>query len=225
MLVYAHRGSSKLHPENTLEAFRAAMVEGADGIETDLRLTLDGRIILHHDESVFGLKIKDHTLAALRRAGGANGGGITLLAELLDLARGKILLNLEIKDPATVPLLPTLLRPEDTPLVTSFHVEAYRLAREHLPALQAGLVFSRFGEAETELVAAEKPDVVCLKARLLSPEAHAFCRERQAKLLLWVVNGPAKARKLDALGLDGVFTDLPGKIVRALKFRKGSDVA
>lgn len=217
MLVYAHRGSSKLHPENTLEAFRAAIEEGAHGIETDLRLTSDGEVILHHDESVFGLKIKEHSLAGLRLGGGARGGEIVLLAELLALARGKTSLNLEIKDPATVPLLPGLLRPEDSPLITSFHVEAYRLAREHLPHLRAGLVFSRFGDAEKKIVAEEKPDVVCLKVRLMSPEALAFCRAQSAKLLLWVVNGTAKARKLEALGLDGIFTDVPGKIARAIK--------
>ncbi|MBE0618231.1 MAG: glycerophosphodiester phosphodiesterase, partial [Proteobacteria bacterium] len=52
MEVFAHRGSSEEHPENTLEAFSAALREGATGIETDLRLTRDGVIVLLHDENL-----------------------------------------------------------------------------------------------------------------------------------------------------------------------------
>ncbi|MDE1170986.1 MAG: glycerophosphodiester phosphodiesterase family protein [Verrucomicrobium sp.] len=47
--VIAHRGSSNEHPENTLPAFRAAFAEGADGIEMDIHMSADGKLIVHHD--------------------------------------------------------------------------------------------------------------------------------------------------------------------------------
>ena len=47
--VIAHRGASATHPENTLEAFRAAAEQGADGIELDVRLSADGVLVVHHD--------------------------------------------------------------------------------------------------------------------------------------------------------------------------------
>ena len=47
--VIAHRGASRLAPENTTVAFRTAVSVGADGIELDARRTADGVIVVHHD--------------------------------------------------------------------------------------------------------------------------------------------------------------------------------
>src|SRR5688572_661055 len=52
-LVIAHRGGAKESTENTIEAFQRAGRIGADGIETDLRLTRDGVVVIYHDE-IFG---------------------------------------------------------------------------------------------------------------------------------------------------------------------------
>jgi glycerophosphoryl diester phosphodiesterase len=48
--VVGHRGDSAHNPENTLISFQRAIEKGAAGIETDLRLTADGHIVLIHDE-------------------------------------------------------------------------------------------------------------------------------------------------------------------------------
>jgi glycerophosphoryl diester phosphodiesterase len=48
-LVFAHRGSSAALPEHTLAAYQRAIVEGADGLECDVRLTRDGHLICVHD--------------------------------------------------------------------------------------------------------------------------------------------------------------------------------
>lgn len=70
--VAAHRGFSEKYPENTMEAFRAAVALGVDQIETDVRITKDGQLVLHHDATVdrttdgTGL-VKDFTLAELKQ--------------------------------------------------------------------------------------------------------------------------------------------------------------
>lgn len=51
-LIFAHRGSAGTHPENTMEAFKAAEDFGADGIELDVHLTSDGQIVVIHDETL-----------------------------------------------------------------------------------------------------------------------------------------------------------------------------
>lgn len=69
--VAAHRGFSEKYPENTMEAFKAAVELGVDQIETDVRITADGELVLHHDAAVdrttngTGL-VKDFTLAQLK---------------------------------------------------------------------------------------------------------------------------------------------------------------
>jgi glycerophosphoryl diester phosphodiesterase len=51
-LVVGHRGASALAPENTLAAFEAALRAGADMIELDIAVTVDGEIVVIHDDDV-----------------------------------------------------------------------------------------------------------------------------------------------------------------------------
>ena len=51
-LIYAHRGASAIHPENTLRAFRHALAIGVDGIELDVHATADGIPVVIHDRDV-----------------------------------------------------------------------------------------------------------------------------------------------------------------------------
>jgi glycerophosphoryl diester phosphodiesterase len=51
-IVYAHRGGSKLRPENTLLAFEHGLSLGADGLEFDVHLSRDGVVVIHHDATL-----------------------------------------------------------------------------------------------------------------------------------------------------------------------------
>jgi glycerophosphoryl diester phosphodiesterase len=51
-LVIAHRGSSAERPEHTLAAYRLAIEQGVDGVECDVRLTVDGELVCIHDRTV-----------------------------------------------------------------------------------------------------------------------------------------------------------------------------
>lgn len=80
--VAAHRGFSEKYPENTMEAFRAAVALGVDQIETDVRITADGELVLHHDAAVdrttdgTGL-VKDFTLEQLKKLDAGIKKGVT----------------------------------------------------------------------------------------------------------------------------------------------------
>lgn len=52
IILAAHRGDRKKHPENTMPAFEAALRFGADMIETDVHMTSDGHLVLIHDRSL-----------------------------------------------------------------------------------------------------------------------------------------------------------------------------
>ncbi|MCD7808306.1 MAG: glycerophosphodiester phosphodiesterase, partial [Erysipelotrichaceae bacterium] len=52
MIKLAHRGYSAYYPENTMEAFKQAYKRGFNGIETDVHMTLDGQLVLIHDEDI-----------------------------------------------------------------------------------------------------------------------------------------------------------------------------
>ena len=111
--LIAHRGLSALQPENTCAAFLAAAKRSYYGIETDIRLTADGKFALIHDDNlnrVFGVKkkVRKCTLAELRSVRGMVDGvpradfQIPVLKEFLGICRAyQKQAVIEIKDGLT----------------------------------------------------------------------------------------------------------------------------
>ena len=103
--VAAHRGWSAKYPENTLEAFQAALELGVDQLETDVRVTKDGELVLIHDETVdrttdgTGL-VRDFTLSELKALHTAGGAKIPTLVEFMELVKDHptITLDIELKE-------------------------------------------------------------------------------------------------------------------------------
>src|SRR5437762_52379 len=100
-LVFAHRGGSALAPENTMAAFDNGLALGADGLELDVHLSRDGRVVVHHDRTLdrtTNLRgvVAGHTADELARADAGSrfqrngsfpfrgrGIGVPLLADVL----------------------------------------------------------------------------------------------------------------------------------------------
>lgn len=107
--VAAHRGDCARFPENTMPAFRAAIEAGVDQVETDVRVTKDGELVLIHDATVDRTtngtgKVCDYTLAELKAldAGlhkGEEFRGVTIptLREFLELVKDHPTLTLDIE--------------------------------------------------------------------------------------------------------------------------------
>jgi glycerophosphoryl diester phosphodiesterase len=106
MLLLAHRGYHQSAPENTLAAFEAAVALGLDGIETDVRLSRDGQVLLLHDR-VLGR----HQVAELNRREieQALAHPVPTLAEALERFHD-ILWNIEIKTPDALSATLEILR-------------------------------------------------------------------------------------------------------------------
>lgn len=147
---FAHRG---LHrgtdfPENSLLAFAAALEFGA-GIECDLRLTADDRIVVFHDADAkrmcgSPMRIGDSRLAELGRLR-LGEGQIPTLESLLALVAGRVPLLLEIKVDGDIwrwaPALRRTLGDYTGPFgVMSFDARLPRLVRTNLPNIRRGLV-------------------------------------------------------------------------------------
>ena len=107
--IFAHRGASGYAPENTLEAFRLAMEQGADGMELDVHLTKDGEVVVIHDETLDRTSnghgnVRDYTLEELKKFSFHNhmekyqGVQIPTLKEVLNLVKNSCMkVNIELK--------------------------------------------------------------------------------------------------------------------------------
>jgi len=109
--IFAHRGSAGTHPENTMIAFQEALRSGADGIELDVQMSKDGKIVVIHDERIDRTTngigwVKDYTYRQLRQfdasykfAGKYGICPIPSLEEVLSWAKDtSLLLNIELKN-------------------------------------------------------------------------------------------------------------------------------
>ena len=110
--VAGHRGWRSRFPENTLESFRAAVELGVDQIETDVRVTKDGQLVLIHDARVDRTtdgrgEVRQFTLEELKRLDAGSfldpkfaGARIPTLRELFELVRDHptLTLDLELKE-------------------------------------------------------------------------------------------------------------------------------
>lgn len=107
--IFGHRGASGYAPENTLEAFRLAVSQGADGIELDVQLTKDGEAVVIHDETIDRVSngrgyVRDFTLNSLKKLSFHNqmeeyrGVTIPTLREVLEMIRpAGVRVNIELK--------------------------------------------------------------------------------------------------------------------------------
>ncbi len=101
MLILGHRGYSMKYPENTILAFKKA-VEYGDGVELDVYLTSDSRVIVHHDPDFRRTLGIDKKVKELRSEELDNfrfrGEKIPYLEEVYDSLPKDTIINVEIKD-------------------------------------------------------------------------------------------------------------------------------
>ena len=107
-VIFAHRGASAHAPENTLAAFELALQQGADAIELDVKLTVDGHVVVIHDATVDRTtgargRVKDLSLAELRAlsagsffASHFSTEKIPMLEEVFEVLGKRLFINVEL---------------------------------------------------------------------------------------------------------------------------------
>ncbi|MFF0473478.1 glycerophosphodiester phosphodiesterase [Streptomyces sp. NPDC004284] len=233
LTVYAHRGASSAAPENTLVSDEVARRGGTKWIENDVQPSKDGVPYILHDATVDRTTDGTGTLRSLTSAqlDSLDAGSWfapvfagtrvpTLAAQLADLrTRGGNLL-LEIKGEQTeaeVARIVQEVRDQDMTgrvFVQSFDVTSLRLAHELAPELPLGLLRDNL-DADPVAVAADlhlSAYNVSDKGLAVRPAAVDELHAAGVAVNVWTVDGAARWKALDALGVDGVITNRPTEL-------------
>ncbi len=161
--VVARCGDLQNAPESTLPAFEQAIVKGADTIEFDVHFTRDGELVVHHDfylgrTSNGSGYIGDFTLAELKAFDAGSwfgtefaGEKIPTLGEVLELGRGKIRFEIDMKDSSLAflkRLIDEVARFDmlDQIELTSAHIPVLFHIKRINPRLHAGMFFYQLPE-------------------------------------------------------------------------------
>jgi glycerophosphoryl diester phosphodiesterase len=227
--VTAHRGHARAAPENTLSAVRKAIDSGADYAEIDVQQTADGVIVLLHDRDlkrVAGVSRRLDRLSydEVRRldvgswfAPAFAGERVPTLVEVLELARGRIKLNIELKlfdrDRRLAGAVARLVEErglEADCLITSFDHEALRMVKRHSPRLRTGLIVAHaLGD-----VSRLEVDALSVRADWLSDDLLRAAHRAGREVHVWTVNDPRQMTRLMKRGVDNIITSDPDLAIR-----------
>jgi glycerophosphoryl diester phosphodiesterase len=222
--VIAHRGASGYAPENTAAAFEKAIAMGADAIETAVRLSADGQLVLVHDATVTRTTggrgpVADHTLAELRALDAGSwlstefaGERVPTLAELIEDFVPRIPIALEIKDQAaTAPTIEAIRaagiakRVEVTSFLWPAVTEARRLASE----LVVGFLTPEFDDDIIRRCARRGFAQVCPHVDTLTKDLVAAAHEAGLTVRAYGISRREQVDTLFATGADGATVNWP----------------
>jgi glycerophosphoryl diester phosphodiesterase len=243
-LVIAHRGGALESTENTIGAFQRAFRIGADGIETDIRLTRDGTVVVYHDDTfgrVEGLPkaqrtrlVSDMTYAELTAQTlipvGEDTGGrrVPTLSDLLAQVHGG-LLNIELKRCAKFDDLikKTIAILKDYRELDRVVLEAPDLdtAKKLRKGLGSRLKLHINPEYDTTVpfrdslkkVLKFKPHSVSISYKLLARDMVESAHREGVEVWVWTVNDNSVAERMRELGVDAIKTDRPTTLMNLFR--------
>ena len=223
--VMAHRGASTETPENTMAAFQKAIDDMADYIELDVQLTSDGEVIVMHDSNAYRTTGVDENNENMtnkedRRLNEGSwysdeykGEKVPGLREVLELAQGKIKLNIELK-PAdngeelarkTVALIEKYNMENDC-VITSFSSSALSAAKSCDENIRVGYILSA---AYGDYYDMKNIDFFSVNSAFLSKRTIDAIHNSGIQVYAWTVNNKDSIKNLTNKGVDGVITDNP----------------
>lgn len=213
--VVAHRGAWGAGvPENSLAAFERAIDLGADMIELDVRRTRNRELVVFHDAEIDGARVADLTRSEIEARAGVLP---PLLAEALELARGRIALDVELKEDGYVDepadLLSGFAASGGELIVTSFLDPVLAQLTELTPQLTRGLILARSAEHAAERATACGATVVLPKMRLVGETSLADLSHTGLTVIVWNFMAAEHAALLSDARISGVITDdVPGAL-------------
>ncbi len=235
--VIGHAGAGGEAPENTLAGVRACLAAGVEGMEIDVQISRDGVPILLHDTTLdrtTGLRgpLLAFSLAELQAADAGGGEPVPSLAQVLDLVDGAFTVMIELKvdydtEAVDLPLLDGVLAAirkrsaESWCGLHSFHPGIVAAARERAPEISAAIISIPVqGPAGLErLIRAtlrRNAQAISLEHRAITAETVRKVKARQLSLWAWTADSPADWDRLIDAGVDGIITNVPGKLRRHL---------
>jgi glycerophosphoryl diester phosphodiesterase len=215
--IYAHRGASQTHAENTIGAFAEAVRLGVDGIELDIHATSDGVPVVIHDSSLgrttgADSEVSDLTLDRLRSIAPT----VPTFAEVLDLVGSALHFDIEVKQEGVEAAVLELLEryPDVRWSISCFDWTVLERFRELDASCDLWLLSSLLTDELIEKATRLKATAAALNAPAIMEETIKAAHDAGLKVMAWTVNDIDRARQLDAWGLDMLCTDAPHLFVR-----------
>jgi glycerophosphoryl diester phosphodiesterase len=230
--ITGHRGTKVRAPENTLSAVRDAIAEGADFAEIDVQTTADGVVVLLHDNDLMRVaslnrRLRDINYSELKDidvgswfAPEFSSERIPTLQEIIDLARGRIKLNIELKytwpDPTLTQKVINIIRQNDFSsdcVVSSLDFSAVTEIKRSFPELTTGfIVFKAAGD-----LSRMEADFLSISAARATARLVRQLHRNGRSVHVWTVNDFNNVISMVERGVDNIITDHPRDVRRFIE--------
>ncbi|MFW3590998.1 glycerophosphodiester phosphodiesterase [Staphylococcus caprae] len=236
--IVAHRGLPEDYPENTLIAYKHALMLHIDMLEIDVHYTKDKQLVVIHDDTIDRTsngkgKVIDYTLDELRefdfgayRGDKFKGERIPTLDEVLDLVDhfSKTLL-LEIKKPSQYPGIEEMIveklkersMPKHKVILQSFDFDCVKKLAEMNLEFELGVLLSKkqyWYKLPNFKEIAKVADYANPNYALVTKRFMKHAHEEMLKVLPYTVNESKAVKKLIDFEVDGVISDIPEDIFK-----------
>ena len=241
-LVLAHRGANKRAPQNTVPAFKKAVEFNADGIETDVHLSKDGKIVICHNYDIDATSngtgfISDYTCEELKKFDfgsyfSEEFKGVTLptVSEMLDVVKDMTLINIEIKAPKEKNDLVKRTIEEvhryglqDKVIISCFNPECIRESKEIDPNIRTGLLYEDNDLGKEIMAFGVEKYCAQLNANAAHPQRTLITEDEVKRLHalnmtvnVWTVNEKEDILRLAGWGCDSLISDIPDFVMSVL---------
>lgn len=237
MDIFAHRGVSAHYPENTMAAFAAASKLPITGIELDVHLTADRELVVIHDETIDRTSngagyVKDYTLQELRAfdfgswfSSKFEDESIPTLGDVLELFAGtNHRINIELKTDvfpydgieALVIREVAAYQMTERVIISSFNHESIQIISQRAPYIEKAALFAEILVDFTGYTAQIPANAIHVSLPTAFRKSIQEALNEGTTVRVYTVNDVEYAKQLQQLGVQGLFTDDPEKIVSAL---------
>ena len=236
--IFAHRGSSFHYAEQSRESFLAAIEEGADGIECDVRLTADGVAFCWHDRDLSRLtgsqqpisRITSNELRGMEIVDPADPllgkkerrGTPISLEELVEMAAdAKTRLLIETKHPV---LVGSAVEEEVARIIRRFKVEIHLLSFSFTAIARAMRLMPEFEHVQllqhSQLIPLAQSEIIGLDIELIRKDGSLIPSliAKGKRLFVYTVNDDDEFRHLASEGVAGIITDIPARAKMVLGY-------
>ncbi len=240
VMVTAHRGFSGAAPENTWLAFQKAIEIGADMLELDVRFSRDREIVVIHDETVDRTtngrgKVFDYSLKDLRRLNAGSSfspqsapENIPILKEILELAKGKIPVNIEIKNPnesgySILDLTDRTLEEVKKAgmlsqvIFSCFNPQALERIKEVEPRVWMALLYHEDWKSVRDVTQEKDYRILNLRHIYVTENKIKQIHKAGMKVNVYTVNAEEEMKQFIRWDVDGIITNHPDKLIRILQ--------
>ena len=221
MILTGHRGAAELEPENTRLSIQKAIDLSVDQVEIDVHLTRDQHLVVIHDATVDRTTdgqgaVADFALEEIKQLDAGKGERIPTLQEVIDLVRGKVVLQIELKGPDTAePVVRAVERNsmESEVLLTSFVHERLREARQLNPSLALGALWSNPPDDACKQAIDMGAEAIHIQHQNIDAQLVQKAHAHGLKIRAWNPDTVEEIQRAIDLGVDAIGSNRPDLLI------------